>query len=1215
MKNSSNYFLAVPPVTCAALSLLALSTVVHAVDIHWDGNGATPGNIATPTGNWGTSAFWSPDATGSSAAVSTWNAADTAVFSAGTEATGAYTVTVNANTAAAGLKFEEGNVTFLSASSAKSLTVNSNLELTLGSRLVTVGSTTATTTVNLLLGSNTLTLNSGNLDLYGSNTMSAATLKAGNITIGNANAFGTTGSVTLGDTAASSAVRFRMRTLALARPFVLQSGTGFTLNATLDSVGFNSPTITGGVTSSGTGTTNLALESVISGTGSSLTFTASGTNPINHTGALSLRNGGQGTGTGNPTGTVSVTAPIGANVTNVTITDATSVSVSGTKGLQRVVLGSTSNAYTGNTAVSSNSRLELSASEVIPDGSGKGNLAVNGNLILTTGTGNTTETVNGLSGSGSITRSGATGTSTLIVGANDATSSFTGMIGNGAGKVALTKIGSGTLTLNNINTYTGSTTIAAGTLSLELDQVLADTGSINIATGATLNLTETSTPEVISVLRFDGVQQATGKWGRTGSIAALNADFESDRITGDGLLDVTNITADLYWDGTGTSWQAPAAWSVSPLDAAFNPTTPPDLNNLTRFGSDGLTLDQTVNLNGDQVTPAMVFTSPVLFTFLGGNADHTLTLGGLTVDVASEGPVFGSATAGQKVDLILSGSQTWTNASLSGATIAENGVELGAGTLTLAGAGSTSLKGIVSGSGAVTKTATGSLDLLGANTYTGSTSIQAGTAMLGTATSLGGTANGTVVGGGATLDFNGQTVGAENITLGVGSAGNLVNSDTANPASLAGDINLNFNSNAGGAGDLTLSGVISQTAGAKNLTKTGAGKLTITNANLYTGTTTLANGSGTVAITNPTALGSGPVALTKGGTNTGTLELSNGISVANAMTFASANGYGGGGSAHIRNVSGNNTLTGTLTLTATGGNGMNVESNGGLLTLTNTITSTITDNTRQLGLSGTGNGLITGNIVNTGSNQFAVIKSGTGIWTLSGSNTYTGATNVGAGTLVLTNNGGIADTASVNVSSGAFLQLDFAGSDTIAALVLGGVAMGPGTYTASHPSGRITGTGALFIPGADPFASWIATPAFGLAPADRDKTDDPDNDGLTNEQEFALDGNPASGAATGKVVGKIDSGHLTLTLPVRTGATFNGSGPLTSLPINGVVYRIDGDDDLSGFTSGVEEVAALTAGMPGLTTGWTYRTFRLTATTAAAPKGFLRADVSTAPAP
>ena len=147
---------------------------------------------------------------------------------------------------------------------------------------------------------------------------------------------------------------------------------------------------------------------------------------------------------------------------------------------------------------------------------------------------------------------------------------------------------------------------------------------------------------------------------------------------------------------------------------------------------------------------------------------------------------------------------------------------------------------------------------------------------------------------------------------------------------------------------------------------------------------------------------------------------------------------------------------------------------------------------------------------------------------------------------------------------------------------------------------------------ATPYELWAD--GKGLDETNDDPTDDPDKDGITNLEEFAFDGEPLSGTDTGKIVGAIrlveSNNVLTLTLPVRTGAEFNGDGDLVSNPISGLVYKIQGSTTLSDFTSmNVTEVSpAITTGLPGLTNAqWTYRTFRVPAPVNGAPKQFLRA--------
>jgi autotransporter-associated beta strand protein len=246
----------------------------------------------------------------------------------------------------------------------------------------------------------------------------------------------------------------------------------------------------------------------------------------------------------------------------------------------------------------------------------------------------------------------------------------------------------------------------------------------------------------------------------------------------------------------------------------------------------------------------------------------------------------------------------------------------------------------------------------------------------------------------------------------------------------------------------------------------------------------------------------------------------------------------------------------------------------------------------------------------TGSGAF--VKAGAGTLASTGTNAHTGSTTVQGGTLSLAGPN-LGDEAAVTVASGATLHLGFTGEDTVGSLTLGPNTLLPGTYNAATHPAFLSGSGSLVIVADDPFAAWIDGFTALTDPADKEKDADPDGDGLDNLTEFALDGDPTSGAATGKVVAKIDAGFLTLTLPVLDGAAFTGSGPLTA-SAGGCDYQIDGTGDLSGFSAGVEEVPALSAGLPApLSAGWSYRTFRLTTPVSGAAKGFLRADITAAP--
>jgi autotransporter-associated beta strand protein len=138
-----------------------------------------------------------------------------------------------------------------------------------------------------------------------------------------------------------------------------------------------------------------------------------------------------------------------------------------------VVLSNTGNNYAGDTVIGYNGPgcyaagasawLQLAASDVIPDGTGKGNCTIDGTYKGLLDLAGYSEIINGLSGNGTVDNT-VGGASTLTVGNNNQTSQFDGVIQNTSGTVGLTKVGSGVLTLTGINPYTGSTTISNGTL-------------------------------------------------------------------------------------------------------------------------------------------------------------------------------------------------------------------------------------------------------------------------------------------------------------------------------------------------------------------------------------------------------------------------------------------------------------------------------------------------------------------------------------------------------------------------------------------------------------------------------------------------------------------------------------------------------------------------------------------------------------------------------
>ena len=112
-----------------------------------------------------------------------------------------------------------------------------------------------------------------------------------------------------------------------------------------------------------------------------------------------------------------------------------------------------------------------------------------------------------------------------------------------------------------------------------------------------------------------------------------------------------------------------------------------------------------------------------------------------------------------------------------------------------------------------------------------------------------------------------------------------------------------------------------------------------------------------------------------------------------------------------------------------------------------------------------GSGEIAGNIADphdrAGKATTAITKLGSGTWTLSGSNSYTGPTTVAKGILSLASARSLGDKTDVYVSDGAALALNFPGEMHIGKLYFSGKLQPAGTYSAASDPKYIKGTGVL----------------------------------------------------------------------------------------------------------------------------------------------------------
>lgn len=213
--------------------------------------------------------------------------------------------------------------------------------------------------------------------------------------------------------------------------------------------------------------------------------------------------------------------------------------------------------------------------------------------------------------------------------------------------------------------------------------------------------------------------------------------------------------------------------------------------------------------------------------------------------------------------------------------------------------------------------------------------------------------------------------------------------------------------------------------GGTNLNKTGTGTLVLTGDNSLSGTLNIDTSStslneGIVRLAHPNAATSlSSIGIRNNNAGASTLELDGALGPVITPAPVILSGRGSTTVPAIRNLSGDNTLGGTISAQS-GGAEYRIESNGGRLELKGSPSIALraeTTGTRTFTLQGTGNGLVSGRIEN-GNATVNLAKSGTGSWELGATNPYTGTTTVSQGTLVVN---GATGTGATTVSSGGIL--------------------------------------------------------------------------------------------------------------------------------------------------------------------------------------------------
>ena len=726
-----------------------------------------------------------------------------------------------------------------------------------------------------------------------------------------------------------------------------------------------------------------------------------------------------------------------------------------------------SSIYSGGTTLSSGS-LQMGG----PGALGTGSLTISsGTLDLN---GNNTA-IGSLSGPGGVItdNSPATGTTTLTVN-QTASATFAGTLQDGANGtfVGLNLNGPGaSLTLGAVNSYSGPTTITAGTLALGPAGTVGS-GNLTIKPGGVWDVS------------------AYGPAGYTFSAGVLTAGRTSSPATDiNGTLKVQNAAISV---ANGAPSGSAGTMTISG-GLGLNGGT------LNYAAGDLIAVGGALTFGGtDYVTPLAPLSagSYSLFTYSGA-APNTADLaigGGYGSDPRDH---FSFAASSGVVTLSVSGapgnlrwfgggnstwdtgtSQNWFNPSTSAADYFYPGDSVTfndtPGTATAVNISSTVVPGSVTvsntnanytfgGAGSIagvaslTKNGPGSLTLATSNSYTGGTILNGGVLNDAALNSLGGGTLG-VFGGTANLN-NPQSITAATLAGGLLNLGNVaaignglltvsggsLDNTSGSPMTLSGPLNLNgsftfvgsnpLNTGSGAVmlganstvtvSDSTLT-VGASVSGPYGLTTSGSGMTILAASNSYTGNTGIAQGTLQLGATGaiPTGAATGNVVFTNAGASA-VLDLNGINATVNGLsqpTASTTNMVVNNGSSVLATLSvGNNNATSTF---------------GGVLA----------DNNN-------GNG-----------GTLALAKIGTGALTLGGANTFSGATTVNGGTLALAAGGSVPSTTTVNFSGNAAFSV---GPNNQAIVGLAVADSFTGTVTGIG-SLTVNATGSMLIGGANP---------------------------------------------------------------------------------------------------------------------------------------------------
>jgi hypothetical protein len=493
---------------------------------------------------------------------------------------------------------------------------------------------------------------------------------------------------------------------------------------------------------------------------------------------------------------------IGSNtfVGNATIDDGAVLEIN-----SDAALGDAANAITltGGGVLRASGTTTIGAGRAISLGTGGGSLEAASGKTLTLSS--------AVSGSGSGNDLVLGGTGTIDLGHGVSLSSGAGISGGS---------GSYNVKLGGSVSVAGATTLnTTGTIELTGGNTYNFTGGFNAASGSTTKLagsidTSNSTISLGNlVLTGTTTLDTVNSPGDNVTISgAVSGDYDLTITAGSGTVTFADRIAVRSLDVSADAISFDAAYLVDGNNAITSHSIATTGTQLFQGGGGSgtdaaITLGANTSLQGSSITLMGAINSAAA-------TSNNLVIAGDAVFGGAAGSTVGSTTA--LGNLSVSGSTTLdADTSLSSANLNLADVSLGAHALTLKPSTTGTVSGVISGGGSLAMGGSGTLSLNGANTYSGGSSVTAGTLVAGDNAAFG--AGSVGVSSGAALDLAGFSV-ANDLNLagtGVSDSGALFNSATT-AATASGAISLSGNTSISTAGDLTLSGGISDGSGGNN---------------------------------------------------------------------------------------------------------------------------------------------------------------------------------------------------------------------------------------------------------------------------------------------------------------------------------------------------------------------------------------------------------------